>query len=129
VKAGAEPAQAKTKGHENCMEEIRQYRRKIRFLGLLILLGLIYTALLRSRLPLTGIHQLDGILGILLGIYACAHPAANLLDIALYHHGLPAQLSSKRASIYWWALNIAVLLVGWMVIATGLLRFAEYTIF
>jgi hypothetical protein len=128
VKAEAEPAQSKTKGPEKSMEEIRQHRRKTRSLGVLILLGLIYTALLRFHFPLTGIHQLDGILGILLGIYACAHPAANLLDIALYHHGLPAQISSKRAYIYWWALNIAVLLVGWLVIATGLLRFAEYTI-
>ncbi|MDR3564371.1 MAG: hypothetical protein P4N59_23440 [Negativicutes bacterium] len=106
------------------MEEYRQHRSKIRFLDMLILLGLIYTGLLHFHFHLTGIRQLDGIFGIFLGIYACAHPAANLLDVALYHHRLPPQDSTRSSYIRWWALNIAVLLVGWVTIVTGLLRFS-----
>ena len=106
------------------MEEVRQHRGKIRFLGGLILLGLIYSGWLHFHFRLTGIQQLDGVFGVLLGIYTCAHPAANLLDMALYHHGLPGPISSKSAYVRWWALNIAVVLVGWVTIVTGLLRFS-----
>ncbi|MDR3576483.1 MAG: hypothetical protein P4L50_21670 [Anaerolineaceae bacterium] len=106
------------------MEELRQFRAKVRFLGGLILLGLFYSGWLHFHLHFTGIQQLDGIFGVLIGIYACAHPAANLLDMAIYHHGLPRQVASRNAYICWWALNIAVLLVGWVTIVTGLLRFS-----
>ncbi len=106
------------------MEEYRQFRAKIRVLDGLILVGLIYTGWLHFHFPITGIHELDGIFGVLLGLYTSAHPAANLLEIALYHHGLPPQDSSKSAYLRWWALNIAVLLIGWVSIASGLLRFS-----
>ncbi|HMD87896.1 MAG TPA: hypothetical protein VKF38_01915 [Anaerolineaceae bacterium] len=106
------------------MEEHRQHRSKIRFLDVLILVGLVYSGLLHFHFHLTGIHQLDDIFGTILGIYACAHPAANLLDAALYHHKLSAQDTSTSSYIYWWGLIIAVLLVGWVTIVTGLLQYS-----
>jgi hypothetical protein len=122
VKVEAKPKAGKS--WEKGREELRQHKSKVRFLAWLIELGLVYTGLLHFHIRLTSIHELDGILGILLGIYTCAHPAANLLDIAIYHHSLPPQIASKSAYVRWWALNIAVLLVGWVTIVTGLLRFS-----
>jgi len=90
----------------------------------LILVMLAYSGLLYLHFPLTGIHQLDGILGVLLGLYACTHPAANVIDLLFYARGAQLQGLSKQAYVLWWMLNGLVLLTGWMVISLSLLRFS-----
>lgn len=98
--------------------------QKIGFLAGLILVGIAFSLLLHFHVRLTGTHQIDGILGVLLGLYTCAQPAANVLDIVLYGRYLPAHEQSERSRIYWWGLNILVLFVGWIVIVTSLLRYS-----
>lgn len=106
------------------MEKKQPARRRIRSLIVLILACLVYTALLQFRLRLTGIHQVDGILGVLLGLYSASQPAANILDLILYGRYESVRASFRQAGRGYWAINFLVLLAGWAVISTSLLRYS-----
>ncbi|HBY93969.1 MAG TPA: hypothetical protein DEP84_08400 [Chloroflexi bacterium] len=103
-----------------------QYRRghNIKMLWASVLLGIAYASLQYSLHRLTGSKSLDGIIGVLLGLYICSHPAANMVDLLFFERGTRRRVSSTRSVIVWLALNILVLLVGWIVITIGATRFA-----
>jgi hypothetical protein len=97
--------------------------RKSILLGGLCFLGLAYILMLMFRPTLTGQYQWDGILSVLLGLYICSHPVANILDVILF-----GRLLGQRVVIFWvegawWSLNALVLFIGWLVIYVGMLRF------
>lgn len=106
------------------MMKPKQRTRNIGVLSGLILIGLVYILLISLHLPLTGTHQVDGILGVLIGLYACSHPAANALDIILFGRYLPPIGTSKKSYYLWWAFNAGVVVVGWYDIVMGLLRYS-----
>jgi hypothetical protein len=105
--------------------EIKERRRKIQTLFVLILIGAVYSILIEIHLHFTNIPQIDGGIGVLLGLYACAHPAANLLDIVLFGRYSSSRNFSRKSTILFWILNSLVLLVGWVDIVMGLLRFSS----
>jgi hypothetical protein len=88
------------------------------------LLGLIYTGWFSFVHVLTGIRWLDGSIGVLLGLYICSHPAANAVDLIFFQRAALRQISSEWPGIGWLALNLLVLLIGWVVIMTGVTRIA-----
>lgn len=88
----------------------------------LILLAMAYGGLLHYLHTLTGINILDGSMGVLLGLYICSHPAANAVDLLFFKRGALHQLSSEWSGVSWLALNVLVLLVGWIVIVIGATR-------
>jgi hypothetical protein len=90
----------------------------------LILLGLFYSLLLHFQVRLTGVQQIDGIAGVLLGLFTCAQPAANVLNILLFGRYASPQKVSQRDRAIWCGLNAAVLLVGLIVIVSSLLRYS-----
>jgi hypothetical protein len=96
--------------------------RRIKTLWALILLGTVYGSVLRYRGTITGRDFVDGIIGVLLGLYICSHPAANLVDMLFYSHGVRRPFSSKRAVLSWLALNMIVLLTGCLSIFIGTTR-------
>jgi hypothetical protein len=98
-----------------------QERRGLRVmtLSVLVVLGIAYISLLYSRHALTGMNHLDGIIGLVLGLYICSHPAANLVDILFYRQGIRHRFSSKRRALFWLALNVVVLFIGGIVIFAG----------
>ncbi len=106
-------------------------RRKTNYLVILILFCLMYTALLHFHLQLTGTHQIDGILGVLLGLFAASQPAANILDLVLYGRYESVRRSfayaTRAATRAYWTINLLVLLAGWIVISTSLLRYSALT--
>lgn len=102
-----------------------KYQRNMQTLFILILIGLAYIAWLRLHLPLTGAHQWDGIIGVLYGLYACSHPAGNVLDLILYGRYFHLPADARRVYNVWWFVNLLVLLVGYFVIVSGLLRFTD----
>jgi predicted nucleic acid-binding Zn ribbon protein len=104
---------------------MEQHRRKrnIKMLWALILLGIAYSGILQYQCMLTGLDEVDGIIGVLLGLYICSHPAANMVDMLFYRQGARHPSSSKRSTVLWLALNIVVLLIGWIVIFGGTTRF------
>ena len=101
-----------------------QHARHITLLGVMILVGMAYLALLYFNHPLTGTYKADGIVSVLVGLYICSHPVANGLDMLLYRRYLPMRKTSGSVEFLWWALNAAVLLTGWWVISVGMVRFS-----
>ena len=96
--------------------------RKIITLSVLAGLGIAYSNLLYLQATLTGMNNLDGIIGVMLGLYICSIPAANLVDLLFYRRGIRYQFSSSRFAVLWLMLNVLVLLIGGIVIFLGTTR-------
>ncbi len=90
-----------------------------------IVLAAVYAGLLYYGGTLTGTARLDGIVGVVLGLFICSHPSANLVDVLIFGRILGRQGMSKRNYILWWALNALVFLIGFMVIVSGTTRFTS----
>jgi hypothetical protein len=71
--------------------------------------------------------MLDGSVGVALGLYICSHPAANAVRMLFFERDTLRHIS-EWSVIRWLALNLLVLLAGWMVIFLGLRRFAEQAV-
>jgi len=97
--------------------------RNIKTLWVPVLLGIAYSSLLHYQPTLTGMNEVDGIIGVLLGLYICSNPAANLVDMLFFRRSARRQFSSGRSAVLWLALNMLVLLIGWIVIFVGTTRF------
>jgi hypothetical protein len=102
------------------------WRKRQRNTGLLfaaLFIALAYGALLYFLRSLTGVTRLDGVVGIVLGVYICSHPAANIVDLIILGRTSLRQNLTRAAYFWWWVLNFMVLLTGIVVIFTGTLRF------
>ena len=99
--------------------------RNIKTMWGLVLLSIAYSGWLYYQRTLTGTNKLDGMIGVLLGLYICSHPAANMLDLLFFGRAAGHQDSSARSNILWLALNVLVLLSGWTVIFVGTTRFVS----
>jgi hypothetical protein len=66
--------------------------------------------------------MLEGALGVALGLYICAHPAANAIHMLFFERDILRNVRSDWPLIRWLALNTFVLLVGWMVVFAGIRR-------
>ena len=108
---------------------MRECRRahNVKTLWALILLAIAYIGWLYYQRTLTGNNKLDGSIGVLLGLFICAHPAANLLDMLLFAGSAGRDGSSWRSVLAWLALNLLVLFSGWNVIFIGTTRFVSPT--
>jgi len=95
---------------------------KIITLSVFIVLGIAYSTFLYFEPTLTGRNQLDGIIGVVLGLYISSHPAANLVDMLFYTRGIRYPFSLKRSVVLWLFLNVLVLLIGGIVIFAGTTR-------
>jgi len=69
--------------------------------------------------PLDGSPLVDGTIGVLLGLYICAHPAANGIDLIFLERGAFRRETRRWGGVSWLALNGVVLFVGWLVIVAG----------
>ena len=85
----------------------------------MLLLAAIYDSLVYFWLGRVGNDRLVGSIGVLLGLYICSQPAANAVDLLFFQRGAVRQLSKAWSGIAWLALNLLVLLVGWLVIVIG----------
>ncbi len=102
-----------------------QRGRNVKTMWALILLTIAYSGWLYYQHTLTGNNRLDGSIGVLLGLYICAHPTANLLDILFFEGSARRDGSSGRSTVVWLALNLLVLFGGWNVILIGTTRFVS----
>ncbi len=104
---------------------MEQHRRgcNIKMSWALILLGITYSGIFHYQRTLTGMDEVDGIIGVLLGLYICSHPAANVVDMLFFRQSARHLFSSRRSAVLWLAFNIVVLLIGWVVIFIGTTRF------
>ena len=102
----------------------RQYHRNTKILWGLILAASVYIAWFYRLQTLTGLNLLDGVIGVLLGLYICSHPAANAIDLIYFERSALRQATSEWSSAGWLALNLLALLLGWIVIVIAATRFA-----
>ncbi|MGE5838822.1 MAG: hypothetical protein ACM34H_02735 [Deltaproteobacteria bacterium] len=96
--------------------------RKIITLSVLIVLGIGYSGFLHFRPTLTGVRDLDGVIGVVLGLYSSSHPAAHLVEMLFYRQAMRYSFSSKRSFFLWLALNVLVLFISAIVIFVGTTR-------
>lgn len=89
-------------------------------IGLVILTGAaaVYAALIAQRQLMSGSRQFDGVVGVLLGLFICSRPAANLLD-ALYRSG---RFHPAGPGWWWPALNILAFAAGLIMIIIGTMQ-------
>lgn len=71
----------------------------------------------------TGQYRVDGIVGVLLGLYICSFPAANGIDLIFAERGGLRRIFSRQSGFVWLALNAIVMIVGWFIIVIGASRF------
>jgi len=99
-----------------------QHRRKIKILCALSLIGIAYCILLNSQYTLTGKDTLDGVIGVVFGLYLSSHPAASLIDLLFFKRAGWNHYSSNRSMGLWLVINLLVLIIGWLVIFVGTTR-------
>jgi hypothetical protein len=87
----------------------------------LIMLAIAFGLLINPLQTLLGSATAAGWVGIALGLFICAHPAANAVNILFFERDMLGRLS-EWSVVRWLALNLVVLLAGWMVIFLGLRR-------
>jgi hypothetical protein len=92
-------------------------------LWVVILLGITYCGILFFRHRLTPENDLDGIIGVLLGLYICSRPAANFLDALFLGRSTLYRAFAGWSGCLWLLLNIGTIVVGWFVISVGATQF------
>ena len=92
--------------------------RNYKMLGVVAVLAIGYIAWMVARHTITGTPRLDGVIGVLLGLFICSRPAANYLDLLFTRN----RTSSERSLLGWLMLNGLVMFVGWLVITIGATR-------
>ncbi len=103
--------------------ERRKGRLNFGMLGIMALLALAYAVTIYVWRPLSTAHKVEGSLGILLGLFICSKPAANLLDMLFDLLSNRFQHDSGLLLVFWLILNFLVMLIGWFVITLGATRF------
>jgi hypothetical protein len=98
---------------------LSRYRRGRSILCGLICVAAIYSIWFYQRRALTGNQTVDGTLSVLLGLYICARPAGNAIDLLFFERTGFRQIATQWYSIQWLLLNILTLLMGWLVIYFG----------
>ena len=88
----------------------------------MVLLAAAYSGFLYYLHSLTGTYTLDGAIGVALGLYICSRPAANAIDVLFFERDALRQISSDWSEVGWLALNVVVLVIGWLVIVIGATR-------
>jgi hypothetical protein len=100
--------------------------RNLLVLCILVLFASLYIGWFAYFDTLTGNTRLDGSLGLLLGLYICSHPAANMLDMLLFMTAETREgITATRSGQFWLALNALTLLAGWVAIFSGAMRFVQ----
>ncbi|HEX2184258.1 MAG TPA: hypothetical protein VHN78_01975, partial [Chloroflexota bacterium] len=84
--------------------------RNTALLGAMVLLAFAYGGLLTYRHTLTGTSTPDGILGVVIGLYICSHPAANAIDLLYLGRASLRQVSTGWSGMAWLGLNLLVML-------------------
>jgi hypothetical protein len=90
----------------------------------LVLVAVAYAVTFHYTMTLTGSVRMDGVIGVMLGLYICSHPAANFLDLFLFSGRSAPKFASLRSAFLWFAFNVLVMAAGWFDIFIGAMKFA-----
>lgn len=98
-------------------------RRDVAWLAAVAGLGAAWVGISVLLGAVTGRHQVDGIVGIVLGLYVSSFPARHFVDLLIYWKTELARFPTRRALGWWVALNGGVLVVGFVTIVYAAARF------
>ena len=73
---------------------------------------------------MTGLARVDGTLGVLLGLYAGAHPAANGIDLIFSSRRGVWRTAGPLHGAVWLLLNFVVLVAGLFAVIVGAAQFS-----
>ena len=102
---------------------LREGYRTARLWGLLVPLA-VYLGWKTWAATVTGVARVDGALGVLLGLYAGAHPAANGIDLIFSSRRDRWQHAGPWNSAVWLLLNAVVLAASLFAVIIGAAQFA-----
>jgi hypothetical protein len=102
----------------------RDYRENAGVLAAWTIAAGAYCIVLYGKHSLTGHPLIDGLIGMVLGLYICSYPAGNMIDIIFYRQNLSRARSSGWIGVAWVSLNVVALGVAWMMVTIGVLRAA-----
>jgi hypothetical protein len=100
-------------------------RRNTWKLAVLSLAAVFLALLFSGSRALTASAILDGSIGLVLGLYVCAQPAANAVNMLLFDRHPLQSFPSRRNFVGWLILNILTLVAGWWDIFLGAARFMD----
>ena len=104
------------------MPHIRR-NRNFAWLGGLVLIAGLYGGLIAFLHTITGQNKIDGIIGVLLGLYTFSNPTANLLDMILYGRYEPYRGWTRQQNLRWVAANVLVMVVAYFIFVIGTTQF------
>jgi hypothetical protein len=93
----------------------RERGRNYKTLGVVVVLALLFGGWLYAQQTITGKPEFDGVIGVVLGLFICSRPAANMLDLLFSRSGR----TSEWSLVSWLGLNAVVLFIGWLTITIG----------
>jgi hypothetical protein len=85
----------------------------------------LYLAWTAFASTITGVSRVDGTVGVLLGLYTCAHPAANGIDLIFKDRTATRRMVGQWNGVGWVLLNLVVMLIGWLAIVVGAAFFSN----
>ncbi len=88
-----------------------------------ILLVIAYRVWFVFENTLTGSNQIDGLLGVTLGLYTCARSVANLLDMIFLYRTVLEKMVANWPNRLWIVANLATLGIGFGAVFFALTRF------
>ena len=89
----------------------------------LILLAIVVGGLFHFFYTLTGSDEIDGLFGVLLGLYICSRPATHVVDLMIFGRDIRHWISAVQADVGWTLLNLLVIFSGLSLIVAGTTRF------
>ena len=73
--------------------DAKKLKRRARNIRWMLVLAVIYVGLIVVIPTLTGNSLVDGVIGVLLGLYICSHPAVNMVDTIFFGREIFARLA------------------------------------
>ena len=93
--------------------------------GSLVMFFVLAVAYLAWQASLTGITENDrlyGFAGILLGLFICARPATNAIDVLIYERHSWRHVMKGTRGFAWLCLNALVMLAGCLTVIVAVMR-------
>lgn len=105
--------------------EGRRRRRDGPMMAALIALAVLYAAWLSFQGGLSGADRVDGVIGVLLGLWTSSYPASHFLDLLLFHRSTLLRAGDRKSIVPWLLINAVGLAIGLTIIIVGMTRFTR----
>lgn len=95
------------------------FRGRIARLAIMGVIAVAYISWMLMQHSLTGYARLDGVIGVLGGLYIASHPAAHFVDMLFYGRHSEVLLLKTGEAIAWITANLLIFFLGCIMITIG----------